>query len=143
MVSTPQSGQVDSGFPGEGGLSVRDEGRWFPQYGVHRDLGQVFHDGLLMNPRLFRSPWGDWRQPSEESTVVGSRGPMDISGGRGGVVQVIARVAWRLSIGVELGASHVQVVSYREDFRFGMEVRDGGRLGASCGNTQSRVLDSL
>ena len=66
-------------------------------------------DELLMYP-CFSSYWGNRRYLAVQTAVVDGRGSMDVPGSRGSMVQVIA---WMLGIscsGVELRASHNQMV---------------------------------
>ena len=97
-------------------------------------MGQVLSDELLMDPGLFGPSWGDRRDLTEETAVVGSWGLVDPPGGRISAVQLIAGMSGAGCSGVELGASHIQVVLHRGHFGFCMEVCDRGRFGASGGN---------
>ena len=142
-MSTPQSGQVDSRFPGEGGLGVCYGGWRFPQDGVVTRSGQAFRDEVLMDPGPLGSSRGSRGDLVEKTAVVGGRGFVDSSGGWGSMVEMIAGMLRVGSSSVELGASHIQMVPQGEHSRFRVQVGDGGGLGTPRSNPQCRVLHPL
>ena len=136
MVSAPQSCQVDPRLPGKGGFRVRYEGWRFPQDGVVARLGQTLRDEVFMDPGPLGSSRGDRGYSIVKTAVVGGRGLVDSSGGRGCAMEMIAGVAGVGCSSEELGSPHVQMVHDREDLRFRVQVRDGSGLGAPRGYPQ-------
>ena len=90
MVSAPQSGQVDSGLPREGGLAVCDGRRWFSQQGVCRGLGEILGNELFVDPGFFSASWGFRRYLNKEIAVVRGWSAVDVPGGGVSVVEMVA-----------------------------------------------------